>query len=234
MSDSEINTLKEFNKKLLLENNMTIDKLKSHMDHVSNWSQKQSSEGYRTVLQLEQQINSLVKSINRTEGILVKRDEVICNLESKVRDQLHTIDDVKSQYENVKHELSSSIDQMQNQCMGIQQKYESKISDLEAKLTENQDVIESLQGENKQYLEVRTQLEMCQGDMTKVQQELLDTKVEHNKLKMIYDSDLLNNYERSLKDANDKLNEADLELEKCEAHYKQVLEQVLNYQLNTL
>ena len=50
---------------------------------------------------------------------------------------------------------------------------------------------------------------------------------------MIQDSDLLNNYEKSLKEANEKLKEAQVEIEKSQEYYnKKVKEVSLQYNLN--
>ena len=49
---------------------------------------------------------------------------------------------------------------------------------------------------------------------------------------MIQDSDLLNNYEKSLKEANEKLKEAQVEIEKSQEYYnKKVKEVSLQYNL---
>ena len=52
---------------------------------------------------------------------------------------------------------------------------------------------------------------------------------------MIQDSDLLNNYEKSLKEANEKLKEAQVEIEKSQEYYnKKVKEVSLQYNLNLI
>ena len=52
---------------------------------------------------------------------------------------------------------------------------------------------------------------------------------------MIQDSDLLNNYEKSLKEANEKLKEAQVEIENSQEYYnKKVKEVSLQYNLNLI
>ena len=43
---------------------------------------------------------------------------------------------------------------------------------------------------------------------------------------MIQDSDLLNNYEKSLKEANEKLKEAQVEIEKSQEYYNKKVKEV--------
>ena len=72
-----MHTLKDLNKKLLAEKDLTIDKLKNHFDSISLFTRSDNKEGIRTAVELEQQINSLIKSVSRAEGLLEERDNSI-------------------------------------------------------------------------------------------------------------------------------------------------------------
>lgn len=103
------------------------------------------------------------------------------------------------------------------------------IKSLEDRLGRLTVEVATLKEENKKFIEVKTKLEICTADLTKLKQELLDTKVENNKLKLINDSNLIENFEKSLQDANVKLKEAKIELEKSETYYKEEAESVIFY-----
>ena len=55
----------------------------------------------------------------------------------------------------------------------------------------------------------------------------MDVKIEYNKLKLIFDNDILTKYEQSLKEASDKLKEAEQELERTQTFYQDQIEQVI-------
>ena len=75
-----MHTLKNIDKKLLEGKNSVIDKLKNQFDHTSNLSKSEYTEGLKNVYNLEQQINSLVKSIARCETIIEEKDNLISML----------------------------------------------------------------------------------------------------------------------------------------------------------
>jgi hypothetical protein len=92
-------------------------------------------------------------------------------------------------------------------------------------VVEKTEKIEKLETENKKFIEVKTEKEILQGDLQKTKQELLDVKVEHNKLKMMYNKEILEEYEKSLRIANENLKEAREQMEKNEdSHREQLLE----------
>lgn len=51
-------------------------------------------------------------------------------------------------------------------------------------------------------------------------------KVEYNKLKTIFDNDILTKYEQSLKEANEQLKLAELEIERAQQQHQDQIEQV--------
>lgn len=72
-----MSTLKDMNKKLLSENEHTIDKLKQQMDQVSCLTKSDNQETMKTIKELEQQISHLVKSISRAESLIEEKDHII-------------------------------------------------------------------------------------------------------------------------------------------------------------
>lgn len=75
-----MHTLKDLNKKLLAEKDLTIDKLKNHFDSVSLLTRSDNKEGFKTAVELEQQINSLIKTVSRAEGLIEEKDKSIGKL----------------------------------------------------------------------------------------------------------------------------------------------------------
>lgn len=100
------------------------------------------------------------------------------------------------------------------------------IQNLKRQIEAFKSKIQQLESENKLFIEVKTQKEMAEEDVHKLKQELLDVKVEYNKLKTICNSDILNNYEKSLKDANSKLTEAHEKMLKLQENHQEELEKV--------
>lgn len=72
-----MNTLKNMNKKLLTEKESTIGKLKHHADQVSLLTRSDNYEGKMNICELEQQVSSLVKAVNRAEGLIDEKDRTI-------------------------------------------------------------------------------------------------------------------------------------------------------------
>lgn len=100
------------------------------------------------------------------------------------------------------------------------------INKLKDTLASNNQKISELEKENSKYLEVKTEKDITEEELKKVKQELLELKVNYNKLKMIQDNDLMDNYEKSLKEVNSKLKETESELEKNAEMYKEQIETV--------
>lgn len=99
-------------------------------------------------------------------------------------------------------------------------------------IVEKTEKIEKLELENKKFIEVKTEKEILQWDLQKTKQELLDVKVEHNKLKMMYNKEILEEYENSLRVANENLREAKEQMEKKEEyHREQLLEVSITFDL---
>lgn len=122
--NDEINTLKEKNKKLLKEKDITINKLKNHIDLVSSWSNYDNSEGLRTVHTLEQQINSLVKSITRAENIILEKDSNLIKLESANNQLLDDLKELEHAFQKVKSELTFNVDRLNDQIESEKEHYE--------------------------------------------------------------------------------------------------------------
>lgn len=75
-----MNTLKCINRKLLIDKDLTLDKLRNQFDNASIMSKSQHTEGMKTIYDLEKQIDSLVRSITRAECIIEDKDSIISNL----------------------------------------------------------------------------------------------------------------------------------------------------------
>jgi len=74
--------------------------------------------------------------------------------------------------------------------------------------------------------ELEAQNEFSEKELQKTRHELLEIKVECNKLKTLYNNDVLDNYEKSIKQVNNKLELANEEITKLEEIHKDELENV--------
>lgn len=72
-----MHTLNDKSKKLLVDKDVNLSKLKHQIDKVSAISRSDHLAGLQTVHTLEQQINSLIKSVNRAERLLDDKDNQI-------------------------------------------------------------------------------------------------------------------------------------------------------------
>lgn len=94
-------------------------------------------------------------------------------------------------------------------------------------INEKAESIRKLESENKRYVEVKTEKEIAESELKKAKQELLDIKIEHNKLKMMYNEDVLDNYEKSLREAHQSIKEAQHENDKLQEFHKDEIQNVL-------
>jgi chromosome segregation ATPase len=142
---------------------------------------------------------------------------------------------LQNENDQIKAELSKRVEQLKGMCEDDKKTSDGNyyssdpletIAQLTLCLSSKSARIEQLEIENKRFLEIKTEKEIAESDLKKVKQELLDVKVEHNKLKMLYNNDILDNYEKSLREANHKLSEAKEELEKNQEVHRGELENV--------
>lgn len=136
---TEMNTLKCINRKLLIDKDLTLDKLRNQFDSVSVMSKSQHTEGMRTIHDLEKQIDSLVRSITRAECIIEDKDSIISNLQvNKNIDKLNTqnqkysdkLKRLKNENYQINKESKCKISQLNGECESDRNTYEGKISNV--------------------------------------------------------------------------------------------------------
>lgn len=93
-------------------------------------------------------------------------------------------------------------------------------------IAEKSNAISKLEAENNKLNKIIVEKDQSISEMLQLKKELTDVKVEYNKLKIIFDNDILNKYEHSLKEASNKLREAEMELERTQQLHQDQIEQV--------
>lgn len=126
-------TLKNLNKKLLAENEMTmnhwfnntrksLDREESkHSNQQENKVDKNDKKSLEEAYAIDHQINSLVKSLNRAESIIEEKDKeiskhlntnTIATLKDKIEENQELITNLQSENERIENELKWKIDQL--------------------------------------------------------------------------------------------------------------------------
>ena len=193
-----MHTLKNVNKKLLADKNKTIDKLKNQFDQTPSLSKSQYTEGLKNVYNLEQQINSLVKSITRAENMIEEKDKLLrkpflfkipldklnkTNQKNmlKIEKLCERNKELEEEYDCKIEELKGGSKDAKTKNKGMRFTYNGTIEiikKLTLEISESKEYIKKLEEENLRIVELGTEKEMAEKDLKKARNELLEVKVE--------------------------------------------------------